>query len=131
MQRYIQKMEYPKFIADILWLLSAKTKNTAQNIMKVGERGRKRVKYFHKCVYCLTCLLSTCYKTYCFALQKRRFCKVKAALLHRKRAAFATSKRNCRFSREFSLQNEGCFRCLFGAGKWKATCRQLRGMEIK
>jgi len=38
MQRYIQKMEYPKFIADILWLLSAKTKNMAQSIMKVGER---------------------------------------------------------------------------------------------
>jgi hypothetical protein len=32
-------MEYPKFIADILWLVSDKTKNTAQNIMKVGERG--------------------------------------------------------------------------------------------
>ena len=131
MQRYIQKMEYPKFIADILWLLSAKTKNTAQNIMKVGERGWKRVKHFRKRIYCLTCLLSTCYKTYCFALQKRRFCKVKAALLHRKRAAFATSKRNCRFSREFSLQNESDFKCLFGAGKWKATCRQLRGMDIK
>ena len=71
------------------------------------------------------------YKTYCFAFQKRRFCKVKAAVLACKRAAFATSKRNCCFPREFSLQNEGDFKCLFGAGKWKATCWQLRGMEIK
>ena len=131
MQRYIQKMEYPKFIADILWLLSAKTKNTAQNIMKVGERGRKRVKYFRKRIYCLTNLLSACYKTYCFAFQKRRFCTVKAAVLVCKRAAFATSKRNCRFSREFSLQNESDFKCLFRAGKRKATCRQLRGVDMK
>ena len=71
------------------------------------------------------------YKTYCFAFQKRRFCKVKAAVLACKRAAFATSKRNCCFPREFSLQKEGDFKCLFGAGKWKATCWQLRGMEIK
>jgi len=106
MQRYIQKMEYPKFIADILWLLSAKTKNTAQNIMKVGERGRKRVKYFRKRICCLTNLLSVRYKIYCFALRKRRFCKVKVAVLACKRAAFATSKRNCRFSREFSLQKK-------------------------
>jgi|GEM_PF-4810148 len=47
------------------------------------------------------------------------------------RPAFATSKRNCRFSREFSLQNEDDFKCLFGAGKREATCRQLRGMDIK
>ena len=46
------------------------------------------------------------YKTYCFALQKRRFCTVKAALLHRKRAAFASPNRNYRFSSEVSLQNQ-------------------------
>ena len=45
-------------------------------------------------------------KTYCFAFQKRRFCTVKAALLHRKTYAFAMSKRNYRFSTKLSLQNE-------------------------
>ncbi|AFJ07766.1 hypothetical protein PI172_2295 [Prevotella intermedia] len=60
--------------------------------MKVEERDGKRVKYFRKRICCLTNLLSTCYKTYCFALQKRRFCKVKAAVLACKIAAFATSK---------------------------------------
>ena len=46
-------------------------------------------------------------KTYCFAFQKRRFCTVKAALLHRKTYAFAMPKRNYRFSTELSLQNKG------------------------
>ena len=49
------------------------------------------------------------YKTYCFALQKRRFCKVKAALLPSKRAAFAMSNRNYHFSSELSLQNQSKF----------------------
>ena len=44
------------------------------------------------------------YKTYCFALQKRRFYTVKAALLPSKRAAFAMSNRNYYFSSELSLQ---------------------------
>ena len=41
------------------------------------------------------------YKTYCFALQKRRFYKVKAA--------FAMSNRNYYFSSELSLQSQGDF----------------------
>ena len=45
-------------------------------------------------------------KTYCFAFQKRRFCTVKAAVLHRKTYAFAMPKRNYRFSTKLSLQNE-------------------------
>ena len=49
------------------------------------------------------------YKTYCFALQKRRFYKVKAALLPSKRAAFAMSNRNYYFSSELSLQNQSKF----------------------
>ncbi len=48
------------------------------------------------------------YKTYCFAFQNRRFCTVKAAVLHRKTYAFATPNRNYRFSSELSLQNH-CF----------------------
>ncbi|PDP59486.1 hypothetical protein CUB97_10120 [Prevotella intermedia] len=52
------------------------------------------VNIFHKRNNCVTSLLSTFYKTYCFALRKRRFCTVKAALLHRKTAAFATPNRN-------------------------------------
>ncbi|PDP81844.1 hypothetical protein CLI69_07290 [Prevotella intermedia] len=58
------------------------------------KEGYKAVNIFHKHNYCVTSLLSTFYKTYCFALRKRRFCTVKAALLHRKTAAFATPKRN-------------------------------------
>ena len=49
------------------------------------------------------------YKTYCFALQKRRFYKVKAALLPSKRAAFAMSNRNYYFSSELSLRNQSKF----------------------
>ena len=49
------------------------------------------------------------YKTYCFALQKRRFYTVKAALLPSKRAAFAMSNRNYYFSSELSLQSQGDF----------------------
>ena len=37
-------------------------------------------------------------KTYCLALQKRRFCKVKAAVLQRKTYAFGKPKKNTRFS---------------------------------
>ena len=46
-------------------------------------------------------------KTYCFAFQKRRFCTVKATVLHRKTYAFAMPKRNYRFSTKLSLQNKG------------------------
>ena len=49
------------------------------------------------------------YETYCFALQKRRFCTVKAAVLHRKTAAFVTPKRSYHFLRELSLQKQNTF----------------------
>ncbi len=48
-------------------------------------------------------------KTYCFALQKRRFCNVKAALLPSKRAAFAMSNRNYHFLSELYLQHQSKF----------------------
>ena len=67
------------------------------------------VNIFHKRNYCVTVLLSAYYETYCFAFQKRRFCTVKAALLHRKTAAFATPNRNYRFSLEVSLQKWGTY----------------------
>ncbi|PDP59684.1 hypothetical protein CLI71_08650 [Prevotella intermedia] len=50
--------------------------------------------------------MSVYYKTYCFAFQKRRFCTVKAAVLHCKTYAFAMPNRNYRFSNELSLQNQ-------------------------
>ncbi|ATV31943.1 hypothetical protein CTM45_10975 [Prevotella intermedia] len=58
------------------------------------KEGDNSVNIFRKRNYCVTSLLSTLCKTYCFALRKRRFCTVKAALLHRKTAAFATPNRN-------------------------------------
>ena len=69
----------------------------------------KGVNIFHKHIYRITILLSTHCKTYCLAFQKRRFCTVKAAVLHRKTYAFATSNRNYRFSSELFLQNKGGF----------------------
>ena len=38
----------------------------------------KRVNIFRKSFYCVIVSLSMCYKTYCFAFQKRLFCTVKA-----------------------------------------------------
>ena len=67
------------------------------------------VNIFHKRNCCVTILLPVYYKTYCFAFQKRRFCTVKAALLHRKTAAFAMPNRNYHFSYELSLQNKSVF----------------------
>ncbi|RQE05016.1 hypothetical protein D2S45_04850 [Prevotella intermedia] len=64
------------------------------------KTGNKSVKIFHRHKCCVTFSLSTHCKSCCFAFQKRRFCKVKAAVLHRKTAAFATSNRNYRFSSE-------------------------------
>ena len=58
------------------------------------------VNIFRKRISCVTIYISTCCKTYCFAMQKRRFCTVKAAVLQRKTAAFAVSNRNYRFSSE-------------------------------
>ncbi|PDP67959.1 hypothetical protein CLI70_08525 [Prevotella intermedia] len=62
---------------------------------------------FHKHSYRITIYLPTLCKTYCFAFQKRRFCTVKAAVLHRETYDFAMPNRNCRFSSEYSLQNQG------------------------
>ena len=70
-----------------------------------GKDYNKSVNIFSKSIYHLTRSMSAYYKTYCFALQKRRFYTVKAALLHRKTYAFATSNRNYHFSIELSLQN--------------------------
>ena len=67
------------------------------------------VNIFHKRNCCVTILLSVHYKIYCFAFQKRRFCTVKAALLHRKTAAFAMPNRNYHFSCELSLQSKSVF----------------------
>jgi len=72
-------------------------------------KGEKRVNIFRKHIYRITALLSAHCKTYCFAFQKRRFCTVKAAVLHRKTYAFATPNRNYRFSSELSLQNQSSF----------------------
>ena len=58
----------------------------------ISGTRHKAVNIFHTHNYCITTYAPTLYKTYCFALQKRRFCMVKAALLHRKTAAFATSQ---------------------------------------
>ncbi|ATV29458.1 hypothetical protein CTM63_09415 [Prevotella intermedia] len=52
------------------------------------------VNILHRHSYCITTSLPTLYKTYCFALQKRRFCTVKAAILRCKRATFAMPNRN-------------------------------------
>lgn len=38
------------------------------------------VNIFRKCISCITIYISTCCKTYCFALQKRRFCVAKQPL---------------------------------------------------
>ena len=80
--------------------------------------AHKDVNIFHKRIYRIIILLSTHCKTYCLVFQKRRFCTVKAAVLHRKTYAFATSNRNYRFSSELFLQNRGgflvkspCIRC--------------------
>ena len=69
-----------------------------------GKDNNKSVNIFRKNNYRVTLSVSMYYKTCCFALQKRRFCTVKAALLHRKTYAFATSNRNYHFPLELSLQ---------------------------
>ncbi len=78
-------------------------------LLYIGVKGEKCVNIFRKHIYRITALLSTYCKTYCFAFQKRRFCTVKAAVLHRKTYAFATPNRNYRFPFELSLQNQGGF----------------------
>ena len=63
------------------------------------------IKYLYKYCFSLTCVthwLSTTTlwrsKTYCFALQKRRFCTVKAAVLQRKTYVFGKRKKKYWFS---------------------------------
>ena len=73
------------------------------------KEGNKNVNIFQQYIYFITHSLPTHYKTYCFAFQKRRFCTVKAAVLHRKTAAFATPKRSYHFLRELSLQKQNTF----------------------
>ena len=69
-----------------------------------GKDNNKSVNIFRKDSYRTNHSVSAHYKSYCFAFSKRRFCKVKAALLHRKTYAFATSNRNYHFSSELYLQ---------------------------
>ena len=59
------------------------------NLFDEGKVDYKTVNIFRKHSNRITFCLSTHYKTYCFAFQKRRFCTVKAAVLHRKTYAFA------------------------------------------
>ena len=67
--------------------------------------SHKGVNIFHKHIYRITTSLSVHCKTYCLAFQKRRFCRVKAAVLRCKTYAFATPNQNYHFSYELSLQN--------------------------
>ena len=75
------------------------------------------IKFLYKYCFSLPCVthwLSTTTlwrsKTYCFALQKRRFCKVKAAVLQRKTYAFGKRKKNTRFSVKI-FQESGGAKC--------------------
>ena len=98
-------------------------KSSKDNLLYAQKKDDNCVNIFHKRNYRITTYISTLYKTYCFAFQKRRFCTVKAAVLHRKTYAFATSKRNCHFLTKLSLQNKGEFRCLSLARKRKANAQ--------
>ena len=98
-------------------------KSSGNNLLYSRKKGDNCVNIFRKHNYYITAYISTFYKTYCFAFQKRRFCTVKAAVLHRKTYAFATSKRNCHFLTKLSLQNKGEFRCLSSARKRKANAQ--------
>lgn len=58
------------------------------NFLAIEKKGKelyfrvkeifKYVNIFHRHSYCVTTSLSKCCKTYCFAIQKRLFCTVKA-----------------------------------------------------
>ena len=74
------------------------------------KTDKESVNIFSKIIHWVTHYLSTLYKTYCFAFQKRLFCTAKAQVLHRKTAAFAMPNRNYRFSYELSLQNGSDFK---------------------
>ena len=70
------------------------------------EEG-KTVNIFYECERCVGCLLSVYYNDCYFVFQKRRFQMIKAAVLHRKTAAFATLKHSYHFLGELSLQSDG------------------------
>ncbi len=63
------------------------------------------------------------YKTYCFAFQKRRFCTVKAAVLHRKTYAFATST-------NYLYKIKGFFQCLYYATKRESLSHHVVSTEL-
>ena len=84
-------------------------KSSKDNLLYTRKKDDNCVNIFHKHSYCITIYISTLYKTYCFAFQKRRFCTVKAALLHRKTYAFVTPNRNYHFFYELLLQNQDAF----------------------
>ena len=106
-------------------------KSSKGNLLYTRKKDESRVNIFHKHNYYITTYISTLYKTYCFAFQKRRFCTVKAAVLQRKTYAFATSKRNCHFLTKLSLQNKDEFQCLSSARKRKANAQiPTRGRRI-
>ncbi|APW35345.1 hypothetical protein BWX40_10620 [Prevotella intermedia] len=77
-----------------------------ENLNTPLKTSNYSVNIFHKHNYRITTLLPPLYKTYCFTFQKRRFCTVKAAVLHCKTAAFATPKRSYHFLTLLSLQNK-------------------------
>ena len=106
-------------------------KSSKDNLLYAQKKDDNCVNIFHKHNYCITAYISALYKTYYFAFQKRRFCTVKAAVLHRKTYAFATSKRNCHFLTKLSLQNKGEFLCLSLVRKRKANAQiSTRGRRI-
>ena len=105
-------------------------KSSKDNLLYTRKKDESRVNIFHKHNYYITTYISTLYKTYCFAFQKRRFCTVKAAVLHRKTAAFATSNRNYHFSRELSLQNERDFSIFALCNKRESLSHHVVSTEL-
>ena len=79
------------------------------NLFYEEKKEDKSVNIFYNEIYRVTISLSMRCKTYCFAMQKRRFYTIKAAVLHCKTAAFATPKRSYHFLRKLYLQNQSSF----------------------
>ena len=79
--------------------------------LSIKKKKGKVCKHFHRRPYCVTHLLSTLPKPIVLHSKKRRFCKVKAAVLHRKTYAFATSNRNYRFFVRIIFTKQGWFPC--------------------
>ena len=96
-------------------------KSSKDNLLYTRKKDDNYVNIFHKYNYHITTYISTLYKTYCFAFQKRRFCTVKAAVLHRKTYAFATSNRNYHFPYELSLQSKRIFSVFVLCNKKRIT----------